>query len=236
MIYVTPLLNRVSQGVPEFTDHGIIHTNNVLSNVCDLIQEYPTPVKFTEVERFLLVLAAITHDIGCVVGRDNHDEKSVKMLQSNHFKFLLETIGDLNFRALIKIIKWHRKKQDLEAIGQDPCYEIRLKLIAAIFRLADACDMSGSRIKRLVMDILIEEKQLPLKSEEIWKAHLQIEKIKIKGNKIQPQVYNLKLANYCISELTQELAPINQVLTKLGLPQFILEPTEIDPIITEDTP
>ena len=157
------------------------------------------------------------------------------MLQSSHFKFLLETIGDLNFRALIKIIKWHRKKHDLEAIGQDPCDEIRLKLIASIFRLADACDMSGSRIKRLVMDILIKEKQLPAKSESIWKAHLQVEKIKITHNKIQPQVYNLELSNYCIAELTKELEPINQVLTELGLPQFTLEPAVIDSVIIEDT-
>jgi exopolyphosphatase/pppGpp-phosphohydrolase len=229
MIYVTPLLNRVSQGVPEFTDHGIIHTNNVLNNVCNLIQEYPVPVKFTEDERFLLVLAAITHDIGCVVSRDNHDEKSVKILQSKHFKFLLEAIGDLNFSALIKIIKWHRKKQDLEALGQDPCNEIRLKLISAIFRLADACDMSRSRINRLVMDILLEEKQLPVESEAIWKAHLQVEKIKITCNKIQPQVYSLELSKYCLTELEKELEPINQVLTKLGLPQFILDPIVIDP-------
>ncbi|MDR0461316.1 MAG: HD domain-containing protein [Nitrososphaerota archaeon] len=218
--------------MPEFTDHGIIHTNNVLHNICNLIREYPIPEKFTEDERFLLVLAAITHDIGCIVDRDTHEEKSIKMLQSNHFRFLLATIGALNFRALIKIIKWHRKTQDLETIGQDPCDEIRLKLIASIFRLADACDMSGSRIKCLVMDILIEERQLPAKSEAIWKAHLQVEKIKISRNKIQPQVYNLKLADYCLTELAQELEPINQVLTKLGLPQFTLEPVVVDSAIT----
>lgn len=234
MVFVTPLLNRVSQGIPEFTDHGVIHTNNVLYNVCDLIKEYPIPVKFTEDERFLLSLAAITHDIGCVTGREEHGDKSAKMLRKPQFNFLLNNIGDLNFRALTKVIEWHSKKRDLETIGPDPCNEVRLKMIASIFRLADACDMSGARIKRLVMDILIEEKQLPADSEAIWKAHLQVEKIKINGNKIQPQVYNLELADYCLKEMTKELEPINRALTNLGLPSFILNPIVIDPTFTED--
>ncbi len=237
MIHVTPLLHRVSQAIPKFTDHGIIHTTNVLRHVHDLVLEYP--VKFSNDEKFILALAAISHDIGCIGGREKHNEKTVRILEKQQFDFLRQDIGDLNFRALKQVILGHSKSFDLKNVGDDPSKDIRLKAITSFFRLADACDMSGARIKRLVLEIFLDEKivgdkKLPQESEDIWKAHLQVENILIKKTDIQPQVYDLKAADYCIKSLNEELGPINETLKELGLPLFTLNPNVVSEKIIEE--
>jgi hypothetical protein len=237
MIHVTPLLHRVSQAIPKFTDHGIIHTTNVLGYVQEIVHEYPA--KFSNDEKFLLSLAAITHDIGCIGGRENHNEKTVKILEKQQFDFLKQDIGDLHFRALKEVIQGHSKAFDLEKISANPSKNLRLKAITSLFRLADACDMSGGRIKRLVLEILTDEKivgdkKLPADSEAIWKAHLQIENILIVKTDVQPQVYDLKAADYCLKSLGEEIGPINKTLQKLGLPIFTLTANIVNDKLIEE--
>ena len=53
----TPLLHYIPRGIPEFTNHGSLHTVNVLRYVDYLTKQYPLP--FTKEEKFILALATI---------------------------------------------------------------------------------------------------------------------------------------------------------------------------------
>ncbi len=172
-----------------------------------------------------MALASILHDIGCIAGREKHGETTVKMLKTKHFDFLINEIQPMRMRALEQVIKAHSRSFDFKKVGPDPSNEIRLKLICPIFRLADACDLSGERIKRLVMEILIDAKTLKGKSRKIWEAHMNIENVLVEKTVIKPLVYDLNGAKYCLDSLKAELKPINDFLKSQRFAIFSLEPT-----------
>lgn len=224
--FITPLLHWIPRGIPEFTDHGVLHSTNVLRYVRDLVTEYE--VKFHDEEKYLLALSALLHDIGCIAGREEHNLRTIEILTMPQFEFFRILIGPMFCRALEQIIISHSIEYDLNQIPADPSPEIRLKLISAIFRLADACDVSALRVKQLVFDVLNKEGKLEEKSIDIWRAHLEIENILIKGNKLIPNVYDLELAEYCLDDLKEEIDSVNPILTEMGLPAFELVPEKVE--------
>lgn len=190
------------------------------------MKEYP--VEFTEEERLILALSAVLHDIGCIAGKEKHNERTIRILAKKRFDLLRDMLGQLFYRALEQVIIAHSKNFNLNSVSTDPCPEIRLKVISAIFRLADACDISARRVKELLLEVLLEENQLDEKAKEIWKSHLEIENVIVRSIHIKPQVYDLKAAEYCLRNLDEELHSINPILSGYGLPIFILEPDVIE--------
>ena len=190
------------------------------------MKEYPE--KFTEEERFILALSSVLHDIGCITGREKHGEETVRILGKKRFDLFRDMLGPVFYRALEQVIVAHSKDFDLASVAADPSPEIRLKVISAIFSLADACDISALRVKELLLEVLLEVGQLNQENEEIWRSHLAIENVLIKGTKIKPQVYDLKAAEYCLKNLVEELERINKILSAHELPIFSLEPDEIE--------
>jgi len=226
MARVTPLLSYIPRGIPGYTDHGILHSINVLGFIQDVVKEYP--VEFSEEERHLLALASVLHDIGCIVKREKHNQITLQLLDKNRFRFLRQMIGALNYGALRQVILAHSREFDFAEIPKDPSRKIRLKLICPIFRLADACDIGQSRVMNLLFEILVEEGLLDVKSKKIWESHLAIENVLLEGTTIKPRVYDLKLAKYCIDELKDELQLINDALSEIDNPFFLLKPEVIN--------
>jgi hypothetical protein len=221
----TPLLHYVPSGIPGFTDHGTLHTVNVLRYIWHIEKEYPT--KFTTEEKVILSLSSVFHDIGCIAAREKHNEASVRILSQKDFDMLRMDIGKTMYRALITTILAHSRAYDLMKVDLNLCPEIRLRFICAMFRLADACDQSASRVKELLFKILLHEKLLDKTSKDIWKAHLSVENILIKQTRIEPRVYSLKEANYCIQDLVSELTSINQALTSCSMPIYTIKPVKV---------
>ena len=175
----------------------------------------------------ILALSAVTHDIGCIVNRKKHNEISVRILGRPCFNFLRTYIGPLIYRALTQTIVAHSSKYKLKNVPEDPCPEIRLSFICTIFRLADACDLSGSRVKGLLLQVLIDEKAIKKKSEDIWHSHLNVENINIVGTTIKLNYYNQRKAQYCLDCLEKELRPINAQLKRLQYPPFVFQPRKV---------
>lgn len=224
--FITPLLHWIPRGIPEYTDHGVLHTRNVLRYVRDLVTEYS--VEFFDEEKYLLALSAVLHDIGCIAGKEEHNRRSIEILSMPQFEFFRILIGPMFYRALEQIIISHSKNYDLSQIHADPSPEIRLKFISSIFRLADACDISALRVKQLVFDVLVKEEKLEKKSIDIWRSHLEIENILIIGNRIKANVYDLDLAKFCLNNLEEEIESINPILTEMGLPVFELDSEKVE--------
>jgi len=223
---VTPLLHYIPTGIPEYTDHGFLHSINVLRNIRDIVHEYP--VKSEEEEKLILTLSTVLHDLGCIVKRKKHNERTIKILSKSRFDFLRFTLGKPLYRALEAVITAHSGEVDLGRIPDDPCPEIRLKLTIPIFRLADACDITSRRVKELLLQILVEEDLLNKKSKHIWRSHLEIENILVRGTQIRPQIYDRRLARYSLAKLSDELRVINKILSKHSLPIFTLEPDIVE--------
>lgn len=137
-------------------------------------------------------------------------------------------IGQIFYKALECVIIAHSNSYDLSRLPTDSTSEIRLKLICSIFRLADGCDISVNRIKKLLLEVLVEEKQLDEEIKSIWKSHLAIENIVIKGTMLIAKVYDCDEAKYCLDHLREDLSLINAFLSKNKFPVFELKIEVVD--------
>ncbi|MBE9566724.1 MAG: hypothetical protein IMF16_08235, partial [Proteobacteria bacterium] len=66
---VGPLLDRIAQTFPQYTDHGFTHANNVIDLMGRFIPQ-ATLLKLNALEIAMLLLAGVLHDTGMVVSDD----------------------------------------------------------------------------------------------------------------------------------------------------------------------
>lgn len=229
---VTPLLHWMPRSIPQYTDHGMLHSVNVLRYLRDLIRTYP--FNFTEEEKFLLALSSILHDLGCLTGKNLHNEKTVRILRKTQFELLRYNLDPVLVRSLEEIILAHSSDFNLNSVSDDPIEEIRLKIICSLFRLADACDISSLRVKRILLEILEEEGLLEEEHIKYWKSHLAIENITIKGTNIRKYVYDSDKAELYLSHFDNDLEKINKILREKGLPMFTQEIIKVEDKIVDD--
>ena len=216
-------LRHIPRGIPDFTDHGLQHSIRVLKYVGRIIKEYP--VELNPEEKFIMALAAPLHDLGCLVRRDNHSKISVHIIERPEFRTLLEDLNPQTVRFLRYVILAHSRSYPLKKVPTDR----NLPLMCTLFRLADACDITAARVNVILLDILTEFKELNKKAQSLWKSHLAIEDVEIKGTLIRPWIYNEEEAKLCLTSLEDELDIINEYLSQMNLATFELSPKMIDP-------
>lgn len=202
----------IPRSIPNFTDHGILHTVNVIKNISKL-DNY---TKLSEREKFILVLAAILHDIGCIIDRDLHNFHTVELLNRPEYSDFIDELTEDEALSLIQVILAHSKNYNLEIIIETLAEDIRLDLICPLFRLSDALDISTSRIQGVLFSILTDYNKLSEKSKKIWESHVAISDISVEGNKIIVETRDLFKNEYCLNDLLTEIVPINVHLLKNG--------------------
>lgn len=210
--------------LPDFTDHGKLHSQNVLKNIHDIIHEYPR--KFTENEKFLLVLSSKIHDIGCIYGRDNHEINSVKMVDEYFFPNMKEMGTELEIgltNCLKQVIISHVSDYDFRQIIDYPPDDVNLKLICPLFRLADGLDLNTKRVSPALFDILSKNHRLNEISESIWKSHLSVQNVSIKCTEITMWINDFAYSGYCINKMYKEIDIINNFFIDNNFPRFTLK-------------
>lgn len=217
-LWANPLLAWIPSKMPYFTDHGILHSKNVLEKIIILLEQYPAA--FNKDQKFLLALAAKLHDIGCIIDRTNHHKHSLKIINSFLKEDLVNEIGYGLFNCLKQIIVSHSKKYNLNHIIKYEHDDIKLGLICSIFRLADALDQTKARISKSLYSILKDEKILNDESNDIWKAHMSIKNIEIKKTKITIYIEDFVYSDIILRSLDDELRPINDYLNNNGYESF----------------
>jgi exopolyphosphatase/pppGpp-phosphohydrolase len=174
-------------------------------------------------EKLLLCLAIYLHDIGCILGREKHSEKSSKLLRRKEFTFLSGIIGDDMLKCLEYIILYHSSDYDLTCIPREPLhYRVRLRLLCAIFRLLDGCELTSARTKRVLYEILKTYKKIKPKAKKFWEAHLSIVSLVFKGNDIVVDCKNIVKARVLIKHFQEELDKVNKIFKEEGFPQLNL--------------
>jgi exopolyphosphatase/pppGpp-phosphohydrolase len=170
----------IARGIDELVDHGAAHAEEVLTKIKALCASCSSIVGLSEAETYLLQLTAWLHDIGCIVARERHEKTSCDILERIGTELLLDTEV---VRLLRLLILYHRGEAGIAALArrpQDYLFEnpVRIDLLVALFRLADACDvghrstraMVGERAPRMVFKAIGD--QLSNKSVEHWRAHM----------------------------------------------------------------
>lgn len=209
---VKELLTHIENAHPNFTSHGPDHSKTVINNLLKLI---PLNLRdaFSPLEILVLLLAAWLHDIGmadfegtlakCLseeerremrtLLRSNHASRSRQYIldQSNYQRLLL---GPALAQIVGVVCYAHVNEYDLTRIklkwGPIRTYEeygeIRTRLLAALFRLADACDLGFQRVKEILMTVYDIPKSY-VESIPHLKGGLLISNVLVRGKRIVVQ-------------------------------------------------
>jgi hypothetical protein len=212
--------------MPDFTDHGIQHSNDlmrILSNFCKNLEDFN--LELSEEEKYLICLAIWLHDIGVLITREEekekHNENSVKVLESKEFEMLTDIFGKDKTKCLKYVIKLHSSHADLESVPKHTILpDVRLKLICAIFRLIDGCDITSARTTRVLYNLLSENNLLKADSQPYWAAHLCISSAVFQKGEIIVDCDDIAAAKLLTDHLIKDLDPINKVFREEKFPEF----------------
>jgi uncharacterized UPF0160 family protein len=229
--FVKQILNYLPRAIPDYTDHGVQHSNNLMkifSNFLSNQKDHFEKAFLTEEERWVICLAIWLHDIGVLVTKqeekDKHNENSVEILDRPEFEFLKSQLGKDIVKCLKFVIKNHSSKCDLNAITKDPIHpKIRLRLICAIFRLIDGCDVTSARTKPVLYKLLRAYDLLNQDSVEYWEAHLTISSAVFKKEEIIIDCDDPTTAKKLTDHLEKEINRINLILNQERFPEFTVK-------------
>jgi hypothetical protein len=224
-VIITPTLDYVQVGIPEFTTHGRIHSINLV----EMIDTLSEKISFSEAELFILYCSSWLHDIGCIKERPNHNEKTIEILDQH---LIFETIVTRKAYPLIKnVILAH--SSNYEKIDEIPILttlfskdDTRLRLISALFRLLDGCDITTSRVDGLLY--FIKKDDLPPENRIHWDAHREIQNIVFDTENKVVRVYTEgDTNNFLIDHLEEEYNSVLKILRDHDIPLLSIEREQI---------
>jgi len=188
-----------------YTNHGLDHSERLVEILGRLLQEHSNLLN--EYERFILLSAVYLHDIGMQaptyaglpkkteytlgeldIIREKHEESSAKMILNSisdgpEFDFGLKVVNECRYlsKFIAEIAKYHRK-HNIEDLTDDSFSGkiIRLPLLAALIKFADALDCDFRRVN---MDRL-KRLDLPVESKYHWWSHHFVKSIHIQNGEI----------------------------------------------------
>lgn len=187
-----PLLSRIVEIFPDFTEHDIKHSRRILKELKKII---PSSLKnrLNVYEIYFLIASSYLHDIGMVnfpeliAGsqfaniqllrdhiREDHNLRSERFI-IKHFKDLgLEDV--FQARIIGRICRGHRREnlQDRELFRPDKIYKehaINIPLLAAFLRIGDELDLTFKRTPVVVYEH-VPPKDTINKNE--WQKHLAV--------------------------------------------------------------
>lgn len=154
-----------------FTNHGAPHSNNVFKLLNQLLDDWELKngdQRLHKYEYFLLAVCSWCHDLGMLKQKDEDFDvfDVVEQVRREHARRIIKYLNNINYlemglsdeieKSIIsKICLYHSSKENIENIEvtQDMLFEgkhivIRLKLLAALLRLADALDADKKRLPR----------------------------------------------------------------------------------------
>jgi hypothetical protein len=175
------ILPFIQRGPRSYTAHDINHCIRVIEYTNKIIEILDlNGASLSQTETRLLYLAGWLHDIGNLRcqddSRERHSEESCKMLRDmiERDRLLIGSKGMGRF--LEKIILYHQSRFDLSDLEDEEFRmnndRVRVRLLCAVLRLADACHMGEDRASGLVYALI--EDQLGPEAKAHWRANRAI--------------------------------------------------------------
>lgn len=185
-----------------YTNHDLAHSQRLVEILGKLLVGYPHLLNTNE--RFVLTAAVYLHDIGMqssnhagLAPKTEYSVGELKVIGEKHNEFsskmILESVsptanlslglgGCKDYAPFIATIARYHRVLDLNDV-QDTCFAgetIRLRLLAALLRLADALDQDFRRVN---MDVL-KLRYFPVESKLHWWAHHYVQGIDVRTGRI----------------------------------------------------
>ena len=222
---ITPTLDYLQVGIPEYTTHGRAHS----ANLVEIVDTLSEKIHFSEAELFILYCSSWLHDIGCIKDRVNHNEKTIEILNQH---LIFENYVTSRAYPLIKnVILAH--SSNYNKIDEIPLLatlfsenDTRLRLISALFRLIDGCDITTSRVDVLLYNI--KKGDLPTENKLHWDAHREIQNIVFDTENKVIRVYTEgDIDNFLIDHLEEEYNSVSNILKDHDIPLLSIEREQI---------
>lgn len=222
---ITPTLDYVQVGIPGFTTHGRVHSANLVEIIDNLLEK----IHFSEAELFILYCSSWLHDIGCIKDRKKHNELTIEIL--DQYPIFESHVTSKAYPLIKTVILAHSSNYD--KIDEIPLLatlfsenDTRLRLISALFRLIDGCDITTSRVDVLLYSIT--KVDLPLENKKHWDAHREIQNIVFDTENGVIQVYTEgNVDNFLIDHLEEEYNSVSHILIDHGIPLYSIEREQI---------
>ncbi|MDC0715686.1 HD domain-containing protein [Nannocystis bainbridge] len=158
---------QAMQGFAGGNDHGPQHIFRVLGYLDALLGKNPTKV-LNVYELFLAMMAVLYHDVGILLGREQHAEKSAYLLSLERNDYVFDAL-DKEYMSIA--VRDHSSSQLIE----EDCkkypdefkvreHTLRIRRVAALVRLADEIDEDAQRAPA----DLEAKMQLPEASRFFW--------------------------------------------------------------------
>ena len=196
------MLTRYENYFPDFTDHTLLHTLDVLDLCNRLIGEQLDGLPAEDL--YVLLMGALFHDVGMGVSpadleefrgvlgfpepaddsarawavRDHHQELSGLFLKK--YGHILDFPSDAYLHAVIQVCRGHRRTDLLDEAAYPPRFEVEpgkavcLPYLAALLCLADELDIAAGRNISFLYDV--ERKPSPRDRRE-FRKHMAIRRV-----------------------------------------------------------
>lgn len=175
------MLTRYENYFPDFTDHSLLHTMDILEFCNNLIGDQIGALGAEDL--YVLVMGALFHDVGMGISFSDFDEFMIKLglaipkdaterawaVRRNHQELsglflakyapILDIPNERYLYAIIQVCRGHRKTELMDENVYPPLYEVEdgrsvhLPYLAALICLADELDISQDRNISFLYDV-----------------------------------------------------------------------------------
>lgn len=173
---VTSILNYIHRGIPDHTIHGPDHCREIESLARDVLTKCNSKARrcnTSSYEEYLVLGSAWLHDLGNILGREKHNETSCNIIDQLGAKYIWGLAPNS-----VELVKWicyaHSVDVPIETVKETVSVEggVKMRFLAALFRLLDASDMANRRAPLPVYE-LIKDK-LDGETQKHWTSHQAI--------------------------------------------------------------
>ena len=203
------MLTRYENYFPDFTDHTVLHTLDILELCNELIGDQLE--KLSAEDLYVLMMGALFHDVGMGVSladleefrqvlgfpepeddtarawavRDHHQELSGLFLKK--YGPILDLPNENYLHAVIQVCRGHRKTDLLDEAGYPPRLEVEpgkavyLPYLAALLCLADELDIAAGRNISFLYDV--EHMPSPRDRRE-FRKHIAIHRVDLEPERV----------------------------------------------------
>ena len=218
-----------------WTEHGKPHSERVVQQLARMIPQ-DMPKKLNSCELFVLLCSAWLHDIGYLTNKDISGRKLTDPeIQDRHHELSRDLINKLyeelglekDVAELVADVCFcHRRRVNIgeylrAEIRYLPSEQVRIRLLAALLRLADALDTTTRRAPEMLLKGILD---LPQKSERHWKAcqlikgsYYKLDSLEILIDASYQNEQEIELFMWKFKDLYEDYASIRQILIDNGL-------------------
>lgn len=151
-------------------DHGPDHISKVILRASQLIRD--SNIELSEYETYILLMAIHIHDVGNIMGRQNHEVNSLQIIK----KFGINAGQDrIEWDCIFEIAEAHggSPKDKISDLFEEQVldHDIRKPLLASILKLADELAEDRTRASRFQLENGMIEEYAELYHKYSWCLH-----------------------------------------------------------------